>query len=557
MLKTLELRLKAADPYVVCALAMAALVSFYGIWWGWVESWNPDEMAFRNLFAHRWFEPDDFQKPPFHTYVNFVLSVAPFKIMELAGKALTGAAWNLGAERLWWSRLIQVFFFLGIVYASYRIARRSAGVAAARIVALIAASSAGLVVQTHFLTADEPVTFWMLMSFYAAQSFSVSGRTRTYVLAGLLVGVATATKYNGLAVGLALPIFHFLAQRDEARPQGFWGAALDRRLVASVAMVPVGFVAANPYSILDFRRFSADFAYNYAVTPVYGGGANQYGFVDFILTVPDIAGWPVTIVVALGVIHAMGRLRNAALIERATIAAAFGVFLLYFLQFGRAPRIETRFVVPVVPFLLIAGASLWSSIARRYANAAIAAASLLIAYNLIACYWVGKRFAEDPRMEAQAWVAAHAAPRSTFESSQYTPHWNLFRGVDVDDVRMPSVSGRAGVLSHVFGSNESMMQEILRRDTDAGVEWYAAGALELRHPQFVALDSKYFDRFLNRDIAALDYPQVRDFMVKLLAEQLGYRRVFDRTARSSPSWLYPADIDFLDNRIVILRRNAG
>jgi hypothetical protein len=27
-------------------------------------------MAFRSLFAHRFFEPDGFQKPPFHTYVN-------------------------------------------------------------------------------------------------------------------------------------------------------------------------------------------------------------------------------------------------------------------------------------------------------------------------------------------------------------------------------------------------------------------------------------------------------------------------------------------------------
>jgi hypothetical protein len=129
--------------------------------------------------------------------------------------------------------------------------------------------------------------------------------------------------------------------------------------------------------------------------------------------------------------------------------------------------------------------------------------------------------------------------------------------MDVDDVRMASVSGRAGMLSHVFKSDPSMMQEISRREGDAGLEWYRPEALEQRRPQFIALDSKYFDRFLRQDLAGLDYPSVRDYITQLLSGQLGYQVSFDATAARSPAWLYPQDIDFLDNRIVILRRNAG
>jgi hypothetical protein len=544
----------AGDRLLILALALAFLASLHGISWGRVESFNPDEMAFRNLFAHRFLEPEDFQKPPFHTYVNFVLAVVPFKAAELVGKAVTGTPVGLAAPRLWWSRILQAGFFLGIVYVLFRIVRRSSGTDGARITALLAATSAGFVLQTHFLTADVPVTFWMLASFLAAQQILVDPRLRSYLLAGILVGIATATKYNGLAAGIAIPIFHLL----RAERGSVLRSLIDRRLIAGVAMVAVAFVAANPYSVLAYHRFAADFAYNYAVTPVYGGreGA-QYGFAEFLETIPDILGWPTTLIAAAGSIYALTRLRHAPLAERASVAAALGVFLLYLLQFGRAPRIETRFVMACVPFLLIAAAPLWSALMERRRAVAIGAAAAILAYNALASFWVGARFAHDPRMAAEDWVAAHVPAQATIESSQYTPHWNLLPGIAVDDVRMPAVSARAGVLSRVFKSDPSMLDEVARREGDAGIEWYSPEALARRRPLIVALDSKYFDRFLRDEVAGREYPRVHDFMAALLAGTLGYHVVFDATAEGSPRWLYPREIDFVDSRIVILQRDGG
>src|ERR1700689_4877595 len=94
-------RARAVDRYLVAALVLAAMCAFYGIWWGWAESWNPDEMAFKSLFTLRPFEPADFLKPPFHTYVNFFLSVVPFKLVEQATRLVTGNQYNFAVERLW------------------------------------------------------------------------------------------------------------------------------------------------------------------------------------------------------------------------------------------------------------------------------------------------------------------------------------------------------------------------------------------------------------------------------------------------------------------------
>jgi hypothetical protein len=394
----------------------------------------------------------------------------------------------------------------------------------------------------------------MLVAFYATQSIVFDGRWRTYLIAGLLVGIATATKYNGLAVGLALPIFHVFARRD--RP---WMALLfDKRLIAAVAMVVGGFVLGNPYSVLDFKRFAADFAYNYAVTPVYNGrDVSHYGFMTFLGDIPDIIGWPVTVICIAACGYSIWRLRRASVEERASVVAALGVFALYFLQFGRAPRIETRFVLPVVSFVLIATAPFWAAAVREYLRVTVTALAALLAYNLLASFWVGKRFATDPRMAAQEWLRANVPVHETVESSAYTPRWNKHAGVDVADVRMPSVSGRRRVLSRVFASNQSMLQDVQSREQEADVEWYQPEALTRRGPAFVAVDSMFYDRFFNEQGAGGVYPEVHRYLTDLLANRLGYHIVFDRTAAPSPAWLYPRDMDFVDNRIVILARDAS
>lgn len=542
----------SGDRYLTFALILGAALAAYGIWWGWVESWSADEMVFRSVFAHgRFLEPADFAKPPFHTYFNFVFSILPFKAVEWIGRVTTGTGWNLKPGMLWWSRIIQIAFFLGIVYLSFRIVERLSGVISARIVALLSASSAGYVLHAHFLTADVPVTFWMLASFYFAQQIALTGRMRAYLLAGFLTGLATATKYNGLAVGIAIPVFHIVANQGLHLPR----LAFDRRFLCAIAAVVVGFVVANPYAVLDYPHFAADFAYNYAVTPVYDGSdPSHHAFLIFLQYIPQIIGWPVTLFTAVAVLYAIWRLSEAALVERASIAASLAIFLLYFLQFGRAPRVEVRFVLPVVPFLLIAAAPLWASAMRLHQRLAVIAVGLLVAYNAYASYWVGKRFAEDPRMTALKWIRANAPFGSTIESSEYTPYWEQHRQIEVVDIRMPEFSGRGRVLANLFKASNGMVRSVLKTESDASMDWYRADSLAHRHPQFVALDSKYFERFLQGNVAH-DYPETRHFISDLLAGRLGYHVVFDRAGAGPPSWLYPDDIDFVDNRIVILRRD--
>ncbi len=536
------------DPALLAICALGFVLGCYGIWWGWVECWNPDQMAL--LPVRGFLEPTTQMKPPFHTYLNFFLVVVPVKVLGKLIRFVTGTNVDLDIAILFLSRFVQLLLFVGVIYLSYRIVRRPVGQLAGRLIALFTATSAGFVLHAHYLTADIPVTFWMLSSFCVAQSIAESGRMRDYVLAGLLTGIATATKYNGLAVGLAIPLFHWFANRN--RP--FLRIAFDRRLVIGVAFVVVGFILADPYAVLNYKEFAADFYYNFMITPVYNGQAEGNGYALFLVRIIEILGLPLAVIIFAGVTGTLVYARRWEHLQRATVGAALGVLLLYSYNFGAFPRLPMRFVLPVVPFLLFAAAPALThvfSLHRRFASAVIVA---VVAYNTIASVWVGYRFAHDPRMAAQAWVARNVPAGTIIESSLYSPDWNKYPGIKVNDSRMPSVYGKRIRLSRVFAAGSKIFRMVQDRESDADqLGWYDAQALSTRQPHYIALDSLYYERFLVSPNVE-SYPQVAGYFRQLLAGELGYQIVFDRTAIGAPMWLYLVDIGPVDNRIVILKR---
>ncbi|HEY3516780.1 MAG TPA: glycosyltransferase family 39 protein [Gammaproteobacteria bacterium] len=537
------------DRALWAAAILAAALVAGGMWWGGAEHWNPDQMALRSVTLpdRLPLEPSGFLKPPFHTYVVFFATVLPQKIFENGLQALTGSPQNFGPSILWFARSIQLAIFVGMVWVVYSIVRRGSGLGAARATALLMATAAGFILQAHFLTADVPVTFWMLLAFLFAQSLNRTGRLRDYVLAGLLTGVATATKYNGLAVGIAIPVFHALANRSVP----FHRMAFDRRLVISMFMVVGGFIVANPFAVITYSKFLSDFVYNYVTTPVFDGtDPSETSYFQFLRRSVEILGWPLFVATLFGAALSLARVRRQASAELATTLAAAAVFVLYFWKFGGFPRLEVRFVLSAIPFLLIAAGPGFGWFARVRPRLAVAALALIVAYNVYASLWVDYRFAADPRMASFQWIARNVPAGATIEASAYTPDWRSRLGVEF--VRMPTVTGRYQRLSEMFADDPALIARLRSRDSDENVPWYDAAALRERNPDFVAVDSLYYDRFYAN--AESDYATIKRFFDDLLAEKLGYEIVYDESSTESPRWLYPKEMVFVDNRLVILKR---
>jgi len=511
----------------------------------------------RSLRALR---PSDYMKPPFHTYFNHVLVVWPIDgVMKIAQVPKERMKISNSAKLIG-SRLVTIALYLGTIALAYSFSRRSYGRFSAAIIAFAFATSAGFVAYAHFLTADMPLLFWMLAAFWAVHWLVSAPTTRNYAIAGFLIGIATATKYNGLAVGIAFLVAHFFATKGES----FRRMILSRQLGIGLGMVLLGFYFGCPTAPYEPKRFWNDFIYNYTVTPRYSGQPDRANYLAALGRIPEIVGIPGAILIAvLAILSCILVLKRRDLSDAATrgFALSSAVFFLYILKIGTFPRTETRYVLPAVPFLiLMIGPALQTFERRKWILALLVP---VLIYNCICSYLVGKRFNNDPRLEAQLWMVKNVPQGSVVESSGTCPHWSSLPNFDaheihlgrtddpippardITDLRLPHMPGRVELFREVFP--DWVQPLVAEKEGHADPRLFTAAALANRNPDYLAIYSADYN---------VPDKTVRRYYGDFLAGKFPYTIVFDRNTPRAPEWIYPRTIDSLRGRITILQRKT-
>jgi hypothetical protein len=550
-------KIERLDPLLVAAVSLAFLFCLQGITWGRVEDWNRSSIAMRGLRALR---PSDYMKPPFHTYLNHVLVVWPIDgVMKIAQVPKERMKISNPAKLIG-SRLVTIALYLGTIALAYSFSRSSYGRFPATIIAFAFATSAGFVANAHFLTVDMPLLFWMLAAFWAAHRLISAPSTRNYAIAGFLIGIATATKYNGLAVGIAFLVAHFFATKVESLGR----IILSRQFGIGLGMALLGFLFGCPTAPYEPKRFWNDFIYNYTVTPRYSGQPDRANYLGALGRIPEIVGIPGAILIAmLAILSCILILKRRDLSDAATRAfiLSSAVFLLYILKIGTFPRTETRYVLPAIPFLiLMIGPALQSFERRKWILALLLP---VLIYNCLCSYLVGKRFNDDPRLKAQLWMVKNVPPGSVVESSGTCPHWSQLPNFDaheihlgrpdepippardITDLRLPHMPDRVELFGKVFP--DWVQPLVAEREGHPDQELFTAAALEKRNPDYIAVYS--LDYNVPGEIA-------RRYYGDLLTGKFPYAIVFDRDTPRAPAWIYPRTIDMLRGRITILQRKS-
>jgi hypothetical protein len=553
-------RLLGIDRFLAVALLLALAFSVNGIGWGRVEDWNRDSMGLRAV--GRGGMPLHYLKPPLHTFVTHLLVKAPIDGIEHAVSFVLQKRQNFNAAKLIAARLLVVCLYLGTIVLAFKLSRAFFGIFAARVIAFIFATSAGFCAYNHFLSCDSPLLFWMMLAFYFAARITSDGNRIDYVMAGLLTGAATNTKYNGLAIGISLVAAHLLSTRQKPWTEKLFG----RDMILGLFMIPVGIALTNPYILWDWNRVVSDFMYNYAVTPRYGGQAGGNSYWSFLfLKIPEVLGLPGAILIGAGVIAS---LLLVALRKRFTapesigIALASSVFVLYYAKIGSFPRLETRFVLPAVPFLILMAGPFLKAVEKHWRWIAAVCAPILI-YNCVCSYYVGRRFNDDPRMPAQAWMEANVKHGNRIESSAASPHWRRLPGLDaievelakapekeippgkVADLRMPHASGRAELFERVFKGNRWVEGQAAAHEGSYDEQLFSIKELLARNPDFVTIDSADYQ---------VPSETAKSYYDNLIQEKFPYKVVYDRQSPPVPQWIYPRVIDFLQDRTILLVR---
>ena len=512
-----------------------------GLDWGLPYNWHPDEKvtAAASMIERRTADPGFFVNPSLHLYMVWGLTHVAYAVYPdefvptsvgwhllstrpgAPNRAITFLAYRL-------ARLLSVTFAVLTVWLLHLHGRRAFDAATGFLAAAFLSVTMGLANLAHFATPETTLFFLVLAALGSFEAIGRSPRLRNYVIGGALIGFACSTKYT-----VWLLVVPFLAAHVAAHRSALGAVRAFPLLILAGAVAAAAFVIATPYSVLSADRFLEDLWFNWTTGAPAGtlsGQRRTWGV--YVLTLGNAIGWPMFAAAVAGALVMAIRARQAG--GRAAAATlVHGVWILSFWAFyGISPHHALRFIMPIVPSLLLLGAAglvaaaRVSPLNRRVVTVAVAFA---LVYSAVYTAQADRKFLQDPRYAAGAWLKQHVAPGSTvgyFANESYLPYFDRPRF----NVRYLNVMQQGAV----------------------GDEFHERIADILRDGPLLIVDANfYFDRFLS---APDRFPERAAFYRRLLAGKgAGTYRPVARFAIHGPWWLDPAP-ELVAPDVVILAR---
>ena len=232
-----------------------------------------------------------------------------------------------------------------------------------RTVGLLAAAAFGCafmpVFYSHLALNDTPALAPVALALYGVAGILRPGprpHRRDYVIAGVGIGLAAAIKYTG---GITVVCLLAAAACDCAG--GAPGVAL-RRTALAVGCALAAFVAANPFSVLDFPAFHAGITTQQALAggsdPEKLGTTASSGTAFYFWTLTWGLGWVPSLAALGGSALLVARRRIARALVLIPAPIAFIVFM------GDQQRYFGRWLLPVYEIVALLGAYGAVSLAR-------------------------------------------------------------------------------------------------------------------------------------------------------------------------------------------------
>jgi hypothetical protein len=328
-------------------LAAALGLRVWGVEQGLPYAYNADENAHFvpnaiGLFGHGW-DPHYFVNPPAYTYLLHVVFDVWFGGRAGVSKALA----TNPTEVFVVARLTAAAVGTLAVWLLYLAGAKLFGRAVGLLAAALLACSFLAVFYSHLALNDVPTLAPIALSLWGTAGILREGRLRDYLLAGVGLGLACATKYTGGVV--LLPLIAAGAIRL-APGAGRYAAA--RGLVLAGIVALGAFVIANPYAVLDLAAFRDGLQHQAdAADDALGklGLTQSSGHLYYLWTFTWGLGWAPLVagVVGLGLL---------AVDDRRALLVLGPAPILYVLYMGTQARFFGRWLLPVFPIACLLSA---------------------------------------------------------------------------------------------------------------------------------------------------------------------------------------------------------
>ncbi len=328
-------------------LLLSLALRLWGNSHGLPYAYNADENAHFvtrsiGLFGHDW-DPNYYINPPAYTYlVHIVLGV------WYGGRAGVSNSFAADPTQIWIiARTVAAVMGTIAVWLLYlagtRLVDRRVGLLSAGIFAVAFLP----VFYSKLALNDVPTLAGLCLALWGAAGMLRHGRMRDYLVAGLGLGLACATKYTGGIV--LLPIV--AAAGAQFAAAGGRAAALRGIAIVGVAALACFFVA-NPYSLLDFSSFWDGLTHQSDASGDAAGklGLTQdSGYAYYLWSFGWGLGW-------LPLCFAVGGAVRLFVDERRLFWMLVPPIIVFVLFMGSQERYFGRWLMPVFPFVCVLAA---------------------------------------------------------------------------------------------------------------------------------------------------------------------------------------------------------
>jgi Dolichyl-phosphate-mannose-protein mannosyltransferase len=297
------------------------------------------------MFADGSLNPHYFENPPAFTYLLHYL----FAVYYGGGSGAVTALRLHPTEVYTLARVAAAVLGTAALWLLYGAGTRLFG----RGVGLLAAAIEGVaflpVFYAHLALNDVPTLAPLTLSLLGTAGVLRKGRLRDYLLAGIGLGLACATKYTaGIVI---LPLLTAVAVRFLEREPGGATRILLGLILAGVAAL-AAFLIANPYSLLDYSSFHGELVHQSTLSGESQGklGAPKEGGLLYYL-------WSLTW--GLGWVPAVFSLGGALVIWRSHPRLGWLLVpapLLFLAFMGLEGRYFGRWLLPIFPIVCLLAA---------------------------------------------------------------------------------------------------------------------------------------------------------------------------------------------------------
>lgn len=230
---------------IVLVVGLAAALRFHGLDFGLPGRFHPDETpkynAIAKMVAMADWNPRYFLHPSLLLYSSLICErVLEYfgvgwdfnSLTRLSGRVVSATAGTLS---------VFLVFLIGT-----RLYSRFVGIFASFLLAVFPLH----VTSSRYMKEDALMLFFLLATVYIVIAAVQNRKPWQLVLAGVTAGLCFGTKYTGLLSSVVICSAPFLATKKH-----IWDRRYLLPVISALVLVPVFFVIATPYSVLDFDHF--------------------------------------------------------------------------------------------------------------------------------------------------------------------------------------------------------------------------------------------------------------------------------------------------------------